>query len=284
MKKVELYKGIKSSVLGFGCSPILGAVDGNRARVAIEKSLECGINHFDLARSYGYGEAEKFVGKVLGNRRSDVVIASKFGIKANLKAKLLIPIKPIVRAALSFKRQLFQSESNASQHQVKLKTLSVADKFHYRISLNGKEMRKSLEETLKALNSDYLDYFFVHEPLDTLSYIDELSRVAEDMKKEGKIRAWGLAYTQDQKELHVEYLDRFDVLQFNNAVGIEGYENIVNDRQNDPNIFFSSLRGGDSDLSTDQKLTRLNQDFPNSVILCSMYNEKHIVNNASLFN
>ena len=57
MKKVELVKGIQSSVLGFGCAPILGSVGAKTATRAIDCAIDCGITHFDLARSYGYGEA-----------------------------------------------------------------------------------------------------------------------------------------------------------------------------------------------------------------------------------
>src|SRR3990170_3473308 len=97
MRTIELVKGIHSSVLGFGCAPILGSVDSKKAQRSLDFALACGINHLDLARSYGYGEAEHFVGTVIKNRRDKLVLASKFGIVANWKAKLLRPIKPIVR-------------------------------------------------------------------------------------------------------------------------------------------------------------------------------------------
>ncbi len=100
MRTVELVRGIKSSVVGFGCAPILGSVDGKKAKRAIHLALDNGINHFDLARSYGYGEAEKFVGKLLKGKRNEVVLASKFGIRANWKATLLRPVKPILRYAI----------------------------------------------------------------------------------------------------------------------------------------------------------------------------------------
>ena len=62
MKQIELSTGISSSVLGFGCAPILGSVDGRTAARAVACALDNGITHFDLARSYGYGAAEGFIG------------------------------------------------------------------------------------------------------------------------------------------------------------------------------------------------------------------------------
>lgn len=81
-----MYPSIKSSVLGFGCAPIIGARGPKECKKMIRLALELGINHFDLARSYGFGEAEKFVGLMLSKQRDRLVIASKFGIVANQKA------------------------------------------------------------------------------------------------------------------------------------------------------------------------------------------------------
>ena len=97
MKYVELFPGISSSALGFGCAPIMGAVGSTVAKKAIQIALERGINHFDLARSYGFGEAERVVGKLLSSNRKELVIASKFGIMPNWKATFIRPVKPLLR-------------------------------------------------------------------------------------------------------------------------------------------------------------------------------------------
>lgn len=278
MKKIELVSGIESSILGFGCAPILGSEGGAKSRKAIACALDCGINHFDIARSYGYGEAEGFLGKALAGNRSNVVIASKFGIKANTKAKFLAPIKPLVR----YIKQAIKPSKGLQHQPIAAQTLHVADKFHYRISFNEIEMQKSLHESLKALKTDYLDYFFIHEPLNKLENIDELCSTALKLKQAGKIRAWGIAYMHDQIDLHKSYLDVFDVLQFSNSSNIEGYSKNVQLRGQASNIIFSPLRGSNKSLSVAQRFQNIHQDFPNSVILCSMYNEKHIQENSSI--
>jgi aryl-alcohol dehydrogenase-like predicted oxidoreductase len=48
---------------------------------AVHKALEMGITMFDTADTYGLGQSEKTLGKALGGRRSDVIIASKFGVR-----------------------------------------------------------------------------------------------------------------------------------------------------------------------------------------------------------
>lgn len=276
MKTVELVKGIRSSALGFGCAPILGAVDGSRAQRALDCALDCGITHFDLARSYGYGEAERFVGNALKGRRNQLVIASKFGIRANWKAALLKPVKPLVRMIREGRRGQPAPTTAVSPAPVR----NVADRFHDRIPLRGAQMRQSLEQSLRALNTDYLDYFFVHEPQERLLYFEEMATTADQLKQEGKIRAWGLAYMRSQAHLHQAYVAGFDVLQFDNSPGAPDYDAVVAERGVKPNVLFSPFRGGAKHIQPAEKLTKLAGDFPNSVVLCSMFNPQHLRENA----
>jgi aryl-alcohol dehydrogenase-like predicted oxidoreductase len=279
MKKIKLFEDIESSVIGFGCAPILGAVDSKTAKEAINLALELGVNHFDLARSYGYGEAEKFVGKLLMPNRKNIVISSKFGIKANFKAKLFRPLKPLARDIIDIKKKYLGKLNDEKLN----KTNKISNIFHNRIELNPKEMTLSLEESLKSLKTDYLDYYFIHEPVDKILNIEELLETGIKLKKAGKIRAFGIAFMQSETENHNEYLHEFDILQYNNSPGITGYDELVKKRGGASNIFFSPINGGDIKLSAEQKLLKLNQDFPKSVILCSMFNKKHIQNNVSIF-
>lgn len=280
MRKIELVPGIKSSVLGFGCAPILGAVDGQKSKRAIEVAIDCGINHFDLARSYGYGEAEKFVGRILAPNRNQFVIATKFGIKANWKAKAIQPVKPILRRTLSLIKKK-KSENNVISQNT---GASFAGHFLNRIEISPQEMIKSLEESLRNLHTDYIDYFFIHEPITTIQEIESLMNAADQLKRSGKIRAFGLAYMIEQEELHQEYLNQFDVLQFNKPITRQTYFEKKQERGNKANILFSPFRGGVSEFSPIEKLKTLAEDFSQSVILCSMSNEKHIKSNSSIFN
>jgi aryl-alcohol dehydrogenase-like predicted oxidoreductase len=155
MKKIELCNGIFSSRIGFGCAPILGAIDKKKAERAIRFSLDMGVNHFDLARSYGYGESEKLVGEILKGRRDKVILSSKFGIKANWKASLLRPLKPLVRKIKNAK-----SKSNIEASPNLKKEFKASDFLLKRTEISSKEMTKSLEESLRSLKTDYLDFFF----------------------------------------------------------------------------------------------------------------------------
>lgn len=71
---------LQVSVCGVGCNNFGMRIDFERAQQVVDAAFEAGINHFDTADVYGNTESEKMLGKALGSRRSDVVIASKFGM------------------------------------------------------------------------------------------------------------------------------------------------------------------------------------------------------------
>jgi aryl-alcohol dehydrogenase-like predicted oxidoreductase len=72
--------GLLVSVVGLGCNNFGGRIDGDATRAVIETALDEGITLFDTAESYGgEGRSESLIGDVLGARRDQVVLATKFG-------------------------------------------------------------------------------------------------------------------------------------------------------------------------------------------------------------
>ncbi len=55
----------------------LGAFGQETADAMVDRCLDAGINFFDTANVYSYGESETILGKALGDRRKDAVIATK---------------------------------------------------------------------------------------------------------------------------------------------------------------------------------------------------------------
>ena len=272
MRKVSIAQDVESSILGFGCAPVLGAVGAKVADRALNVALDGGVTHFDVARSYGYGEAEAFLGKFFAGRREDVVIASKFGIRSTWKAGLFRPLKPVVRALKARRGTPVVDTPPDSSEPV---APPRKDHFHERISLTPETMMASLHQSLKALRTDYLDVFFIHEPTGNLEHLEPLMERAETLKEEGKIRAWGLSMMWKDMQWHASYLDRFDLLQFDNSPEVAHYLESVDLRKDAGNVFFSPFRAR-RDLSHTQVLNQLWQDFPSSVVLCSMFDPKHI--------
>ncbi|MGW0707971.1 aldo/keto reductase [Streptomyces sp. NPDC002643] len=83
---------IQVSALGFGCWAIggewatpdgqplgWGKVDDEESVRAIHRALDLGVTFFDTADTYGTGHSERVLGRALGKRRADVVVATKWG-------------------------------------------------------------------------------------------------------------------------------------------------------------------------------------------------------------
>lgn len=80
-RSVELA-GFKVSPQGYGAmglSHSYGQADEAESLAVIDRALELGITFFDTADIYGSGHNETLVGRALGKRRDQVVLASKFG-------------------------------------------------------------------------------------------------------------------------------------------------------------------------------------------------------------
>lgn len=67
--------------LGLGCMSI--GTEEKKAREIIETALDEGINYFDTADLYDFGDNEKIVGAALKNVREKVIIATKVGNRWN---------------------------------------------------------------------------------------------------------------------------------------------------------------------------------------------------------
>ena len=75
--------GPKVSAIGFGCWEIggtYGHIDEAQFQRAVHAAIESGITCFDTAEAYSMGVSEEALARALGGRRSDVVIATKFGV------------------------------------------------------------------------------------------------------------------------------------------------------------------------------------------------------------
>lgn len=84
MQYVELKSNVLASLLCFGCEP-LGGTDWGEYHIqdiheAIDLALDKGVNFFDTADVYGLGLSETRLAQALGDRRHDVIIATKGGV------------------------------------------------------------------------------------------------------------------------------------------------------------------------------------------------------------
>jgi aryl-alcohol dehydrogenase-like predicted oxidoreductase len=69
------------SLVGLGCNNFGGRIDEAGTKAVVDAAIDAGITLFDTADVYGgQGKSEELLGKALGARRDDVIVATKFGM------------------------------------------------------------------------------------------------------------------------------------------------------------------------------------------------------------
>ena len=72
--------GLLVSVVGLGCNNFGSRLDVDGTRAVVDAAIDAGITLFDTSDTYGgRGGSERALGEVLGSRRDQVVLATKFG-------------------------------------------------------------------------------------------------------------------------------------------------------------------------------------------------------------
>lgn len=146
------------SRVGFGCEPLGGAdwgyVDESDAVAAVSRALDLGINFFDTADVYGLGRSEEILSRALGERRKDVVIATKFGVNWHKG--------PTTGRARTF------------------------------FDCSPRRTIEALEGSLRRLQVDCIPLYLVHWP-DPKTPIGETMQALMKCREEGKIRHIGVS-------------------------------------------------------------------------------------------
>jgi len=143
------------SSLCFGCEPLggtdWGKVNLNDIEVAIERSLELGINFFDTADVYGLGLSEKRLSKILKERRFNLFIATKGGV--------------------SWLKNINERSSTS-------------------INLTPEYIKEAVHASLRRLRLDVLPLYYIHWP-DTNGDMSKTFECLSDLQRQGKINHIG---------------------------------------------------------------------------------------------
>jgi aryl-alcohol dehydrogenase-like predicted oxidoreductase len=147
------------SEVGFGVWTVAagwwGDFTDDQAADLLRRALDLGITYFDTADTYGNGRGETNLTEAFKGRRDKVVIGSKFGYD-------------------------FYSNPDLNRGQ--------RERPH---DWSPKFVRFALEQSLKRLDTDYIDLWMLHNPRMDAVRRDDLFALLEQLKSEGKIRAYG---------------------------------------------------------------------------------------------
>jgi len=119
---------------GKGSMTGVNKVNEPDATALVERALEAGVNFFDTANVYSGGQSETILGKILHQRRHEVVISSKAGFRVG---------KALLQAGLS--RQHLMTECEASLKRLDTDYLDI-------FIVHKTDQFTPLEETLETLN------------------------------------------------------------------------------------------------------------------------------------
>ncbi len=130
-----------------------GQIDDEEGVRAVRRAIDLGVNFFDTANNYGAGQSERRLGRGIAGRRDEVIICTKFATVFDEASRIVY-----------FDREL---------------------------DLTYENIRQSCEDSLRRLNTDYIDIYLLHngslQPEKVPPVLDHLERLVE----EGKIRWYG---------------------------------------------------------------------------------------------
>jgi aryl-alcohol dehydrogenase-like predicted oxidoreductase len=163
------------SRLGLGTHRLHRLISGNARQRLLQLAFELGIRYFDTAPSYGNGIAEREIGRFAAAHRSELVIATKFGIPFGRVPRIPGSIYAAQAAGL-LARRLGIGKMRAAR------------------DFSSATARTSLEQSLRNLRTSYVDILYLHDPAASMLQDPEgLLRTLESLRTSGKTRHIGLS-------------------------------------------------------------------------------------------
>ncbi len=182
--------GVTTTALGLGCAGLFHHPQRTGRRAVLDAAYGAGIRHFDAAPMYGLGRAEPELGAFLKGRRAEVTVATKFGIEPTPLARAVGLGQGPIRAFLAKRSgagEGLKAAAGGPESGLVGRLLYAAPGYHKRAAQAG------LERSLRALGTDYIDVFMLHDPAGALTAgAPELVDYLDEQQRNGRIRCWGV--------------------------------------------------------------------------------------------
>lgn len=217
--------GVATSAVGFGCAGLFHIPHRKNRLSTLEAAFDAGIRHFDAAPMYGLGLAEVELGAFVRRRRGDVTITTKFGIDPTLLTRTLAPLQGPARAILSKRPSVNEGLKTVGKNA----DSGLVGRLLYRSpGYHRRAAQRSLEHSLRALGTDYVDVFLLHDPLGgLLTSPSELAEFLNEQRKAGRIRCWGVTGHPSELTEVLASLDWPAVVQHRDDIFDTGHAEIM---------------------------------------------------------
>ena len=146
----------------------------------LRRAFDAGVTFYDTADHYSLGRSEQLLGRAFARQRDRVIIASKVGTWYSLGARAALQARPLLRPARRLLRPFKRSLDRLRATQ-------------RRYDFSPRHLRRSVEASLKRLDTDYLDLLQLHKPAPAVLRESDALGELERLRRDGKIRYYGIA-------------------------------------------------------------------------------------------
>lgn len=161
-----------------------GPTDDAESIRAVHRAVDLGCNFFDTADVYGHGHSEALLGEALAGLRHHVILATTLG--GNFYNR---DVHPLLRDRIG------QAAGMPFERIPPDAPLAVTHDANF----SPDYLRFALARSLERLRTDYVDLLQLHNPPLHLIGAMETYAVLEDLKRAGRIRAYGVSvHTPDE--------------------------------------------------------------------------------------
>jgi Aldo/keto reductase family len=287
--------GREVSALGFGCASLGSRVSEAQGLRALGFAFERGVTFYDVAPSYGDGEAEEILGKFLAGRRGRVVICTKFGIPRPVVSPLMRLLRPAVRTAMRALPQ-FRGGAAADRRSANAR------------GLHPEQIESSVVESLRRLKTDYIDVLALHEPSPEDCTNGAILRELRRMVDKGYVRCIAIAAGPPAVLAGARASDLYKIAQLSDSPFAPALAQVKTAFDGDTSLFFvthgvfsahdllsrlligdggrlgalaSQLGYGPPFMASEMLLDHAFAVNPDGVVLASMFTHAHIDMNCA---